>query len=51
MWGLPDNNANDAEGTIPYIYILIFVDLFGSSGVESFEECIVLVQFRVEFVE
>ena len=39
MWGLSDNNADGAEGTIPYIYILIFVFLFWSGefrGVYSF---------------
>ena len=36
-----DNKSDGAE---------IFVDLF-SSGVESFEECIVYVQFRIEFTE
>ena len=54
MRGLPDNNADAIEGTIPYIYIWIFVDLFegersssrgGGFGVYSFEECIVFVQF------
>jgi len=62
MRGQPDNNAGGAEGTIPYIYIYIYIYmdfcrfLFcfesssrgGGSGVYSFEQCIVFVQFSVE---
>ena len=43
MRGLPDNNADGAEGTIPYIY-LDFCKFFGGGsgcGVESFDVCIV----------
>jgi len=40
MWGLPDDNADGAEGKIPYIYIWIFVDFFLSRGVKVLE-CIV----------
>jgi len=46
MRALPDNNADGAEGTtIPYKYL---EKRSGGSGVYSFEECIVFVQFWVE---
>jgi len=55
MRGLPDNNVDGAEGTIPCKY-LDFCRFLGwrgeqsssrggGSGVYSFEECIVFVQF------
>jgi len=40
MWGLPDNNADGTEGTIPYIYLDF--GSFSGAWVESFKECIVL---------
>ena len=36
-----------AERTIPYISEFFFC----GTGVQSFEDCIVFVQFRIEFVE
>ena len=48
MWGLPDNNTDGAEGTIPYISGFWFFgeeEWSGGCGVYSFEECIVFVQF------
>ena len=53
MWCLPDNNADGAEGTIPYKYLDFCRFLLvgksgeksssrgGDSGVYIFEECIV----------
>ena len=53
MRGLPDNNADGAEGTIPYKYLDFcrFLEERRGVVVYGFEECIVFVQFRVEFVE
>ena len=51
MRSLPDNNADGAEGTIPYKYqIFCGMERWGSrrgggSGVYSFEECIFCLQF------
>ena len=49
MRGLPDNNADGAEETIPYTYLDFWRRVekksFEFNFDKSFEKCIVLVQF------
>ena len=58
MWGegaLLDNNADGAEGTIPYKYLDFYRFVWmseeknssrgGGAGVYNFEECVVFVRF------